>query len=171
MIGYWLLPEDRARSWFRSLIEALAQKHDAPAFAPHVTLYSSDDSEEHARQLIDRIAASYTQIELQIERIETSEQFTKTLFVQFARNQDAQQMSEALRVAAKSKCDYKFDPHLSLLYAHLREETRRAEARAIAVPFDRVQFDQLAAVAFSTPIETRADVETWRIIASARLPV
>jgi hypothetical protein len=85
MIGYWLLPADSQRAWFRAAIERLAKKYDAPVFEPHVTLYSGDDEEESARALVDHVATRNAPLELSVAGVEHSERLTKTLFVQFAR--------------------------------------------------------------------------------------
>jgi 2'-5' RNA ligase len=169
MIGYWLLPADAQRTWCRATIEQLAQKYDAPVFEPHVTLYSGDDEEEAARALVDRVATRNTPVELSVERIEHSEKFTKTLFVQFAKSSVAQQLSDAIRTASRSQRDYEVNPHLSLVYAHISEEIKAAEAERIRVPFDRIRFDAISAMSFPKAIKTRADVEGWRLLAKAKL--
>jgi 2'-5' RNA ligase len=169
MTGFWLLPAEPAQSWLTAAVEQLAQKYDAPVFEPHVTLYSGDDEEEAAGALVDRIAAPNTPVELSVAGIEHSEKFTKTLFVQFAKSSAAQQLSDAIRTASRSQRDYELNPHLSLLYAYIAEEVKAAEAERIRVPFERIRFDAISAVFFPKPIQTRADVEGWRVLATAKL--
>ena len=169
MIAYWLLPAESPRSWFVATIAQLARKYDGPLFEPHVTLYSTDENDEAARTLLERIAALHAPIELSVGGIEHSERFTKTFFVQFANARDAQQLSDAFVAASPSQKNYEFNPHLSLLYAHLPAETKAAEARNIRAPFERALFDSIAAIRFPRPIESRADVELWRTIATAKL--
>jgi hypothetical protein len=169
MIGYWLLPAESERAALDSTIRELAQKHDAPVFAPHVTVYSSDDDEDHAQALVARLGEESSAIDMRAEAVAHSEEFTKTLFVQFARNPAAQQLSDVIRAGSRSPRDYELHPHLSLLYANLSGEIRAAEAQRIRLPFAQIPFDMLAAVVFPTPIKTRADVEAWRTIASANL--
>ena len=113
--------------------------------------------------------AQHPPIELSVGGIEHSEKFAKTLFVQFANARDAQQLSDAFVAASPSQKNYEFNAHLSLLYAHLPAETKAAEARNIRAPFERVLFDSIAAIRFPRPIESRADVESWRTIATAKL--
>ena len=170
MIGYWLLPAEPARAWFVSTTGELARKYHAPVFEPHVTLYSGGDEEdEHARSLIDRIAIRTGAIELQVGGVEHSEKFTKTLFVQLRASESARQLSDAIRAGSESPRDYDFNPHVSLLYAHIPHVAKVAETERIHVPFDHVRFDALAAVFFPKPIETGDDVENWRIIGKATL--
>lgn len=169
MIGFWLLPAEPARSWLAAQIEQLAQKYGAPVFEPHVTLYSGDDEEESARARIHRVAAQNTPLVLSVAGVDHSEEFTKTLFVQFAKSSAAQQLSDAIRAASKSQRDYELDPHLSLLYADIAEETKADEAQRISVPFERIRFNAISAMFFPNAIKTRADVEAWRTVAKAKL--
>ena len=169
MVGYWLIPADEQKAQFAAIIGELAQRHDAPVFEPHVTLFSSDDSEEHARRILDHVASRYQPLELRVTGIAHSEKFTKTLFVHFANNRDAQRLSDAIQESSQSAGDYEFDPHLSLLYAHISADAKAAEARSCDLPFDRVVFDSIAAIHFPRHIESRADVEPWRTIATAKL--
>ena len=169
MISYWLIPADRQREQLATLIGQITHRYDAPAFEPHLTLYSSDDSEEHARRVLDHIAAQHRAVELRISGITHSEKFTKTLFVQFANNAEAQQLRDAIGELSQSGRDHHFDPHLSLLYARISAEAKAAEACGLRLPFERVVFDSIAAVRFPRPIESRADVEAWRKIATAKL--
>lgn len=169
MIGYWLIPAEPQKSHLAALIAELATKYDAPMFEPHVTLYSGDADEQSARELVHEIAQHHRRIELAIRAVEHSEKLTKTLFVQFENRPEAQQLSDAFRAAAGSAKGYEFDPHLSLMYADVRSETKSAEAYRVQLPFERVAFDSVAAIHFPRPIKSRADVAGWRTIATAQL--
>ena len=61
------------------------------------------------------------------------------------------------------------DPHLSLLYKKLPDSTKKQLASTIKLPFREVVFDSIKAVRCVSPTQTRADVESWRTIASKRL--
>jgi hypothetical protein len=64
---------------------------------------------------------------------------------------------------------YKFNPHLSLLYKDLPEETKRAAAATVRLPAERVEFNGLDLVRVPTRIETRGDIESWETVASCWL--
>jgi len=64
-------------------------------------------------------------IELAIHSIRFSEQFTKTLFVQFERNSVLQQLGDAIWRTEGARNRYLIDPHLSLLYAKLPSKTKQ----------------------------------------------
>lgn len=167
MIAYWLIPAEPARSWFTSIIKELACKYNGPIFEPHLTVYSCEDSETHTREVVSCLGERFAAVTLEPDRIGYTDGFTKTLFLEFAQSIAADELSDAIRSESQPQQHYELQPHLSLLYAKIDEQMKAAEAQRIRVPFANVQFDRLAAISFSKPIESRADVEAWRIIASA----
>lgn len=169
MIGYWLMPAAAQKRQLAAVIEQLARKYDAPLFEPHVTLYSSDDDEAAAAALVERVAPRFAPVTLLVCCVEQSARFTKSLFVQFENNADAQRLSDSIRAESQSQTDYEFEPHLSLIYAALPSATKAAEARAVHLPFDGVTFETISAITFPRPIRSRGDVEAWRIITTADL--
>lgn len=170
LTGYWLIPAEPVQAHLVSIVRELAQKYHAPVFEPHLTLFSNSETEEHTRDVLRRVAAAHSPVELSVSGIEHSEKFTKTLFVQFSRNEAAQRLSDSVRAASSDpEQEYEFNPHLSLIYADLATETKAAEARRVRLPCDRIRFDAIAAIDFPTPIKTAADVEAWRMIAKTKL--
>jgi hypothetical protein len=47
ILTYWLIPAEPARSHFRTLIQDLARRFDAPIFEPHVTVYVTESGNEN----------------------------------------------------------------------------------------------------------------------------
>ena len=80
MTAFWLMPAREERDYFASLIADLARRFDAPVFEPHVTLFGGQIAEAAAIDVLQQSAAR-APIELEVERIEFSEKFTKTVFV------------------------------------------------------------------------------------------
>lgn len=169
MVAYWLVPAEPHRSAFAAIIRELAQRYEAPVFAPHVTLYSDDADEQSARALLDQLAKENRAIELAVRGIDYSDKFTKTLFVEFENTPEAQQLADAIRKHSSSSSDYEFSPHLSLLYAQLPNDTKAKEARAVRIPSQRIRFDAISAIQFPRSINSRADVEAWRTIGIGKL--
>ncbi len=168
MIAYWLLPELRALRTLSELIGEFAAKFDAPIFDPHVTIYVGGE-EGNATGVVKAVCANEGPIMLMVAAVEHSEDFTKTLFVQFAPNARVQRLNRALREQSGAAEKYEVNPHLSLVYAHLSATVRAAQARRIDLPFAEIEFDRVRAVLCPTPIQTRADVENWQTITEARL--
>ena len=104
-------------------------------------------------------------IELTIHSIRVSEQFTKTLFVQFERSGPLQELGDRIWKASGAPDRYVIDPHLSLLYASLAAEKKKALVDEIKFPFREVGFSSICAVRCARPTATAAEVGQWRLLA------
>lgn len=168
IITYWLCPAEPARREFAAMIRDLAARFDAPIFEPHVTLYVTDASGENPEPVLAAVTGR-GEYRLAVRGLDYSAQFTKTLFVQFARDPELACLSEDLRRASASPIDYELNPHLSLLYKNMDQETKRGLALSIPLPFTEVAFHSLKAVISPALITSREDVEAWRVVAERRL--
>jgi hypothetical protein len=169
VIAYWLIPGEPAYSCFEGIINDLARRCDAPVFEPHVTIYVGADHADLAANALEFVARECTRMTLNPTRIDQSEEFTKTLFVEFAMTAKLRQLNELIRNATHDSSRYELKPHLSLLYKSIATETRRDLASSIKVPLSVVTFGAIKAVRCISPTSSRADVEAWRIVAAASL--
>jgi hypothetical protein len=154
---YWLIPAEPYRELFRALIRVLAKEFDAPRFEPHVTLFIAQD-----RHSLSRLKTA--PIRLRVRDIGFSSKFTKTLFVRFARNRSLDRLASNL---AGRKSPVR-DPHLSLVYKKMSILAKREMAAAIKLPSRKVVFDSIQVMRCAFPTKTRADVESWRLLATKR---
>jgi hypothetical protein len=162
-IVYWLLPETEARQVFARVIRKLAREFSAPLFEPHVTIFIAP---ENSRPPLESLRELFpVNIGLTIHSIRFSEQFTKTLFVQFETSGPLQQLGERIWKASGVQDRYVIDPHLSLLYAKLRSETKQRLADKIRLPFPEVCFTSICAMRCARPTTTALEVEQWKLIA------
>jgi hypothetical protein len=162
VVVYWLIPAQPERELFRDLICILAKPFNAPQFEPHLTICRAPDRES-SRKVLRRVKAA--PIRLRVRGIGFSSQFTKTLFVRLHSDRALQKLIVELGGQAISLRDL----HLSLLYKKLSPSLKKELASAIKLPLRQIVFDSLKAVRCPSPTETRADVETWRTIATKRL--
>ena len=169
VIAYWLLPSEPARSFFKGIINDLSRRFDAPAFEPHVTIHIGADRVDSTESALEHAARESTGIRLTPVGIDHSEEFTKTLFVQFALNPELRQLNEMIRQSAHDSLQYEVKPHLSLLYKRMPAATRRDLAASITVPFSEVSFDALEAIRCVSPTQSTADVEAWQLVTAGRL--
>ena len=169
IVTYWLVPAEPARSYFDSLIRNLAARYDAPVFEPHMTIYTTGRSDKNAADLLQRVLTASGVYRLRVRDIDCSDEFTKTLFVQFEPNEDVTQLTHDLQRASALKHEYEFNPHLSLIYKTLPRETKVDIANSVNLPFNEVQFDAAKAVISPSDIQSREDVEGWRVVATEKL--
>jgi len=169
IITYWLCPAEPARSHFASLIGDLAARFDAPVFEPHVTIYVTCAEREKPGQMLAQVWPRYRPFRLTVLGLDYSNKFTQTLFIRFARDDDLTCLSQELRRASASPNAYELNPHLSLLYKKMNPDTQRELVASIALPFADATFDVVKVVISPARIESRSDVEMWRVVAEEKL--
>ena len=169
VVAYWLIPSEPAHSFFQRMINDLARRCDAPVFEPHVTIHVGADRADAAKSALANAARECKLIGLTPLGIDQSDEFIKTLFVQFAMSAELRKINDMIREAANDWSQYELKPHLSLLYKNLAVATRCELAASINVPLAEVTFDAIKAVRCISPTESGADVEAWRVVAAASL--
>jgi 2'-5' RNA ligase len=168
IISYWLCPAKSVREELSAIIRNLARRFDAPVFEPHVTIYVTNDDRGNPSKVLTEVTNVRREYRLSIRGLDYSDEFTKTLFVQFAPDPDLAGLREGLQRAAAAPTDYQLNPHLSLLYKDIDTETKRGLAVSIALPFTEVIFDRVKAVIVPATISSRKDVDAWRVVAERR---
>jgi hypothetical protein len=163
-IAYWLLPEPPVRKLFMNKIRELAKRFETPVFAPHVTVFIAPANSPHPAEILRELGA--VMLELTIHSIRFSEEFTKTLFVQFEASVPLQELGDRIWKASRAPEQYVIDPHMSLLYAGLVAEEKKALVDEISFPFRTVGFSSICAMRCPRPTVTVAEVEQWQLLAS-----
>jgi hypothetical protein len=92
--------------------------------------------------------------------------FDAPIFDQFQSNEEVTALSATFRAASTSQEKYELNPHLSLIYKTMPRETKAEIANSLSLPFHEVRFDAARAVISPAKIESREDVESWRIVAT-----
>jgi len=169
VIAYWLIPSEPAHSFFQRIINDLACRYDAPVFEPHMTIHVAADRADAAKNVLGDAARECKLIGLTPLGIDQSDEFTKTLFVDFPVRAELRKINGIIRQAANDSSHYQLKPHLSLLYKNLAAATRRELAASINVPLSEVTFDAIKAVRCVSPMKSDADVEAWHVVAAASL--
>lgn len=169
IVTYWLCPAEPARSEILAIIRDLAARFDAPIFEPHVTLCVAKINGENPESVLSTALIGRAEYRLAIRGVEYSGEFTKTLFVQFEPSPEVTRLSEDLKRASASPVDYELNPHLSLLYQKMDQETKRQLAGNITLPFTEITFDCVKAVRIPATIDSREDVEAWKVVAEKRV--
>ena len=164
VIVYWLLPETAAREVFAKKIRELARRFKAPVFAPHVSIFIAPENSRPPAEILRELGS--VMLELTIHSIQFSEQFTKTLFIQFERSVPLQELGDRIWKASRTAEQYIIDPHMSLLYANLSAERKRALVDDMRFPFRNVGFSSICAMRCAQPTVTVAEVEHWRLLSS-----
>jgi len=169
VIAYWLIPSEPAHSFFQRIINDLARRYEAPVFEPHLTVHVGADRADAAAKALEKAATEFELVRQIPLGIHQSDEFIKTLFVQFAMTAQLGKINGIIRYAASDSSQYELNPHLSLLYKNLPAATRSELAASITLPFSTIAFDSIQAIRCVSPTQTGADVEAWDLIASRML--
>ena len=165
-ISYWLIPAEPDKARLAETIQNLAVRWNGPMFEPHVTLGSGlVESRERIDEIVSEAMRGVSKVVLTSTGIDHSDQFTKTLFVEFAADDALTLLAAKLKRLSARPEEYELKPHLSLLYASLDQAQREALARSVVIP-KLIRFDSLKAVVTGGSTCSRADVESWRVVAA-----
>jgi hypothetical protein len=169
IVAYWLIPAEPARDFFASTIERLATRFEAPLFEPHLTVYAARQRAENPAGVLRDILAGCKPFRVSLGDIQYSDEFTKTVFVRCEPSAELLRLYRALEQASSSRGNYELNPHLSLIYKTMPRETKEEIASSLTLPFQDILFDSGKAVICPVKIESREDVESWRIVATQTL--
>jgi hypothetical protein len=170
-LSYWLVPAEPDKAHFTNIILEMAKRFNAPPFEPHVTLYSGPrDARDNPDEIIRAATDGLAEIILRNSGIGGSQEFTKTLFVEFCANDPLLTLSERLKRGSARPGNYELRPHLSLIYAPLRAEATRGLAENISVP-PVIRFNAVKAIVSRDRIRSGEDVRAWRVVAGKTLTV
>lgn len=169
-VSFWLIPSDEDRLYFQEIIDTLAQEYDAPAFTPHVTIYSGEYApKESPTALLEKATQGVQGFSLRVDQLLYTDEYTKSFFVQFHSNSSLSQISETLRNSSQIPSDFALNPHLSLIYKHLNEVIKQGLMTRLSLPKSVVFFDEVQAIATSSIVQSREDVESWKVIYTRKL--
>jgi 2'-5' RNA ligase len=163
-LSLWLIPREPLRSLLRSTIHQLAGQFDAVEFEPHVTVFCGPSTDDEGRDVVRRIASEFAPIELIGDRLDHSELYTKTLFVQFQDSAGLRRMFETAAAHYSRPSNYLLNPHLSLLYKKQPAATLKKLSETLTVPMGGYAFDRLRMIETELPIEDDGPVRRWRVV-------
>lgn len=164
---YWLLPAKPQRELFCEIVRILGKEFRAPNFEPHLTLFSTSKAPQSPKRMLRQIRAR--PIRLTARGGAFSDKFTKTLYVRFKSSPALRKLVADLSRVAKTRASSPKDPHVSLLYKKLPRSVKKDLLSVMRLPFRSVRFDRIAAVRCVLPSRTKADVESWKILAKKPL--
>ena len=167
VIAYWLIPAKSERELLRKLIHILAREFHAPEFEPHLTLFSTDESQTPPSNILQSIDTP--PIRLTIRETAFSSKFTKTLFVRLASNRHLEKLVTTLARRAKVRPKVLRDPHLSLLYKHLPDQLKKELASTMKFRLRQITFDSIQAIRTVSPVRKASDISGWKRLATKRL--
>ncbi len=126
MYAIWFLFEKNDKEYFSQIISKLSNQYGSPIFTPHVTVYGLIDTEleELDEIILDSINGIHS-FNIEKNILSFSDDFWKTLFVEFNSNDEMQEINKNLTQHLSKFARYELKPHLSLIYKEMSTEEKQ----------------------------------------------
>jgi 2'-5' RNA ligase len=159
----WLVPSEDDRAPFDDVINRLANKYDSIPFIPHITIWGAITApievvEEASSQAIEGI----NPFTVEIEKLDYSEEWSKTLFAQLLMNENLEKIYKRLSDRLNNYTPYKLNPHLSLVYKEeMTELEKKTEIANIKLPKE-FQVDRIVVTLPQDPVRKWKNISKWQ---------
>lgn len=163
----WIRTKDKRVNYF---IEYLSNRFNSYYFFPHITLVNGIVSNYKDRliELAKIIKDNFQPFTLKFKKIEYSNIFTQSLYLTFYSNNlllKLRSKSEEIIDNFKLNFNYKFKPHLSLIYADISDKEKIKIIKEIEFKIPKeIHFNDLLLLIEEKPIENTQDVKNWKYI-------
>lgn len=169
-VSFWLIPAEEHEEYYRHLIHQLSNQVNAAFLNPHVTIYVGQLTEqETTEELIEKATKDLPPFSLKIDKIDYSEIFTKSFYVQFHHSDVLSKLTEKFRAITANPSDYELNPHMSLFYGSLAEQKKQELAQQISIPQQEILFNRVRASLHPKLIQTREEIEDFHILCDRQL--
>ncbi len=160
----WLMPQVEDYVLTAAIIAELSEKNATVKFEPHVTVYSgSCDKRDFLKQVLTDTLAGVGPILLEIDGVRASEEFLKTVYIEFRENSVLSDLSRKIKYCLQQDSGYILRPHLSLMYKDLEIEKNWKIARGIKIKKSEMVFDEVKLASPGNSALGWRDVAKWEI--------
>lgn len=125
LFSVWLIPQKKDEKELSKIVKNLAQRYDSPAFIPHLTLLGGVTINfDDLKSAIDEVFENKKPFVINKTKLNQSEQFFKTIFIEFESSKTLKNIF--LELSKKTdKIDLEsFKPHISLIYKIMSKEEK-----------------------------------------------
>ncbi len=161
----FLTPSGADFAYAADLIREICGKYDVPPFEPHVTAYSGMFSDQDAlEKAVSTAVAGVRPFSLRIRRIGCSNEYLKSLFIEFEEDPVLRGIYERIRAGVEMASGYDLFPHLSLLYIDMPLRDKQALAKRVVPDRDLIYFDEVKIVTPRNLKEGWRDTRQWQTL-------
>ena len=158
MISIWLCPDYNNELYLQNVINCLSDIHNSPRFPPHCTLVSGIKSNKHELEnIIDNSIDNIGPIIVKSKKISYTNILWKTVFIELVVSKDLKSLQNSIYTEIKSNIDYKFDPHISLIYKLMPNDIKKEIINSLHLK-NSFKMDKIVAV------KTGQNILDWKII-------
>ena len=163
MISIWLCPNNKDTLYLQHIINNLSGIHNSESFFPHCTLVSGIKlNRSELDTILDKSINNYGPIIVNSKRIHYSNILWKTVFIELLDSKDLISLQKKLFKQIKSDIEYKFDPHISLIYKIMPEYIKKEIIDSLSLQ-NSFKMNKVVAV------KTDQNIVDWKIIVEREL--
>ncbi len=164
MFSIWLIPDEKDENELSKIVKNLAYRYNSPIFIPHLTLLGNVViSFDDLKSAVDEVFENKKPFTIKEAKLNQSEQFFKTVFIEFELDENLKKFFELLSIKTDKIDIETFKPHISLIYKIMSKE----EKLKIIENLDVKNEFTIGRVFISAPKEGDADfmdVRNWRVL-------
>jgi len=162
-----LNPANYYSNYLNNIIISLANKYETYPFSPHLTIYGVvRASQKKIEEAVEYAFSDIQKLRLKTVKLNYSDKFTKTLFIQFAPNETLKRihrlLSQKLRNYLINCKEYDLNPHLSLVYKRALSINEKEKAIKNIILKNGLIFDTCSIITASKPLETEDDINNLK---------
>lgn len=121
----WLVPDTKDRLYLENIVQTLSLKNGSPNFIPHLTLFGDLEIElNELKNIIYILFNNCHKFNIQKTKVNHSELFFKTVFIEFELNEKIKDFYLKLSSKTDNRSLDNFKPHISLIYKTMSDEEK-----------------------------------------------
>ena len=171
LLSILLIPSKNGEDYLNKIIRNLGIHYHAPIFIPHLTILVDTMIEPEAlKSIANEVFQNVKPFKIKTKKINQSEAFFKTVFIEFNMNKDLKNLFTVLSKKTDKRAFSTFKPHISLIYKNMPEKERLKIIKNLNI---KDEFE-IGRVLINAPKEGEEDflnVEHWQFLYEKTLRV
>ena len=158
MYAIWFTFDEKDEQYLTEKIRELSIEYDSQPFSPHITAYGLVDTQlEELDKFVLAVIKDEKKFNVEKTKISCSDDFWKTVFVEFTKNNYLQRINSKLTESLESFSKYEFKPHASLIYKKMGKEAKTKLTESVKIK-DNFTISGMCIQEFSE------DISKWKIV-------
>lgn len=163
-LSIWLVPQKEDEKYLSEIISDLGIEYDAPLFTPHLTLLGNLNIElNKLKNILDEVFANKKAFSIKKTIINHSEEFFKTIFIEFELNNDLKNLFIEVSNKTDNRDIATFKPHISLIYKTMPVDEKLKIIERLKIKEDFL-IDKIYIQSPKIGDTDHHDVKNWRIL-------
>lgn len=169
LLSVWLVPAKNDDIYLRDIINNLGKEYGSPTFNPHLTLFPGINIKLNTlKSVINDIFTNVKPFKIKKIKIDQSEAFFKTVFIEFELDEKLKNLYLALAEKTDNRNIATFKPHISLIYKTMPEEQKLKIIEKLDIK-DKFLIDKIIINGPKIGDKDFLNIENWRKLYEKKL--